>query len=280
MPSSLCFPDEEKSCFACCPPIRPPGYAHVHYKNIVKRILRENTNNFDGKEKSITPITGFSCWALGYIGNNHKLVGCMLHPARNKGIDLRYRVKYGDKCRRESCQEEKIFSSLGNNEQAFWLHLADGLDSFAYSSREYNPLFKMMGWGAYLLKTLAEGESKKVFTRDSFFSSYPIFTTKLKPGGNAYLLNRLVKRLGLGILLKDSLKGDFEHFSAVISEQLKNKYAYKPDGDFTHLLDLDPDFSSFLRISAGISRIKMETAISAKEIVDNELERLIKKISR
>lgn len=271
MPPSLCFPDGGKSCFACCPPIRPAGYDHIHYKNIIKRILRENRQDFDEKDKGITPITGFSCWALGYINNNPKLVGCMLHPAQNKGADLRYRVDYGDKCRRESCQEEKIFSLLGNHERMFWLHLADGLDSFAYSSREFNPLFKMMGWGADLLKTLAIGESEKVFTGDSFFSSYPIFMTKLKPNGNAYLLNRLVERLGFRILSMESLKKDFEQFSVNISERLMNEYGDKQDGDFTHLLDFDNGFCDFLRISAGISRIKMEVAISAKEIVDNEL---------
>ena len=37
MTVSLCFPDEEKSCFACCPPIRAAGYEHIEYKNFINR---------------------------------------------------------------------------------------------------------------------------------------------------------------------------------------------------------------------------------------------------
>lgn len=31
-------------------------------------------------------ITGFSCWALGYMDNGHKMVGCLLHPGQNGGL--------------------------------------------------------------------------------------------------------------------------------------------------------------------------------------------------
>ena len=280
IPPSLCFPDEKKSCFACCPPIRPAGYEHVLYKNIIKRILRENRQGFDRKEKSVSPITGFSCWALGYIDDHHKLVGCMLHPAQNNGVDLRYRVDYGDKCRRESCQEEKVFSLLGNDEGMFWLRLADGLDSFSYSSREFNPLFRMMGWGIDLLNLIAQREGDRVFSRDSFFSSYPIFMTKLNPRGNAYLLNRILDIGGLPTLSRESIKDDFEKFAALISERIMTEYTGSPDGIFTHQLDLDLGFLDFLRISAGISRIKKEDAISVKDIVDYELDGFIRKITK
>jgi len=71
-PCSLCAPDEEKSCFACCPPIRPPGYEHLQYTNEIKRFLRENTVSLRREQKSISPITGFSCWALGYLDDGFK----------------------------------------------------------------------------------------------------------------------------------------------------------------------------------------------------------------
>ena len=75
---TLCFPDHEKTCFACCPPIRPAGYEHIRYKNIIRRMLRENNEDFLQTKMEIIPITGFSCWALGYLDKSHKLVGCLL----------------------------------------------------------------------------------------------------------------------------------------------------------------------------------------------------------
>ena len=159
MTSSLCLPDKEKSCFACCPPIRPAGYEHIHYQNIIRRLLRENSQDFSKKVAGVIPITGFSCWALGYIDQGHRLIGCLLHPGQNHGRDLRYRVDYGNKCRREACQEAKIFSRMHGAERDFWLPLADGLDSFAYSSREKNPLFRILGWGGDILGIVAKAEA-------------------------------------------------------------------------------------------------------------------------
>ncbi|MFH0844586.1 MAG: hypothetical protein V1930_03855 [Pseudomonadota bacterium] len=116
---TLCFPDHEKSCFACCPPIRPAGYEHIQYRDILKRFLREDTESFKKRNDAIGPITGLSCWALGHMYNSFKQVGCMLHPAQNDGVDLRYRVDYGEKCSRETCREEKIFSKLDKNDRVF-----------------------------------------------------------------------------------------------------------------------------------------------------------------
>lgn len=93
--STLCVPDARRSCFACCPPIRPAGYEHIQYRNMVMRMLRENTRDFAAGGGGL--ITGFSCWALGYLDEDFRQVGCLLHPARNHGQDLRYRVGYEEK---------------------------------------------------------------------------------------------------------------------------------------------------------------------------------------
>jgi len=85
MSVTLCAPDREKSCFACCPPIRPAGYEHILYEAIVKRMLRENTKAFARGETGPAPITGFSCWALGYLDPEYRRVGCLLHPLQNAG---------------------------------------------------------------------------------------------------------------------------------------------------------------------------------------------------
>ena len=268
---NLCSPDEEKSCFACCPPIRPAHYEHIQYQQIVERFLRENRKLFHESGKTIKPITGFNCWALGYLDSDYKRVGCMLHPAQNNGEDLRYRIDYGDKCRRETCPEEKTFSSLKIKEKHFWLHLSDGLDSFSYSSRAVNPLFKMMGWGQYLLQLIAAEEANNTFLWDIFLQDYPFFSTQLAPRANAYLVNELVRRKGVHILRTENFKSEFESFALWIPQKLRQEVDIHINDPFVHQLDLDPYFSSFLRLSAEITRLNQDSALHLKKIVDNKL---------
>jgi hypothetical protein len=264
---TLCFPDGEKSCFACCPPIRPSGYEHIEYKNAIQRMLRENTSAYKTRKEGLSPITGFSCWALGYLDKACKLVGCLLHPAQNGGKDLRFSVDYGDKCRRENCPDSKIFLELDVNERRFWLHLADGLDSFAYSSIGSNPLFKMMGWGHPLLSLIARKEDGKVFTKESFFRAYPFFSTRLNPRANAYLLYQLVDKNRVDMLKTESFRERFERFSMWLSGQLKHVSSPMSGAQYTNRLGLDPRFLDFLRLSAGISRIEQEDALRLKDRV-------------
>jgi hypothetical protein len=101
-----------KNLFRLLPPIRPVGYEHIRHKNIIERMLRENTLAFNKEDRGLSPITGFSCWALGYLDEEYRRIGCLLHPFQNDGVDLRYRVDYGSKCCRESCPESKTFSDL------------------------------------------------------------------------------------------------------------------------------------------------------------------------
>jgi hypothetical protein len=268
---TLCVPDGKKSCFACCPPIRPAGYEHIQFRKSIERVLRENSEGFSKDEERITPITGFSCWALGYLDREHKLIGCLLHPGQNGGVDRRYRVDYGGKCRREICQEEKTFSELKCDEKKFWLHLADDLDSFSYSSRKINPLFPLMGWGTYLLSLIACVEGKRRFTRESFFEYYPFFQTEILPRAHSYLIRRLVVRENVKKLKDGSFGSEFQNFVGRISRRLNQELPGGSDGPHVHLLDIDRDFSDFLRLSTGMKRVKMEDAVRLKEITDEEL---------
>lgn len=273
MDHSLCLPDHEKTCFACCPPIRPAGYEHIQYSNIIKRILRENSKGFDKRKNKIIPITGFSCWALGYIDENHKLAGCLLHPDQNKGVDLRYRVDYGEKCRREFCHEARVFSELGINERIFWLHLADGLDSFSYSSRKLNPLPNMIGWGGYLLRLIASTENNRILTRGSFFKSYPFFSTSILPRANAYLINWLIKKKGTNLLKRKRFGKEFERFTRRLSHEIVDECSFRSEDPYIHRLDLDGDFKDFLRLSTPMHKLNKEKALLLKEKVDSELEK-------
>jgi hypothetical protein len=216
---SLCAPDGQKTCFACCPPIRPAGYEHIRYKTIIQRILRENTFSYNQEDRGLRPITGFSCWALGYLDKEYRRIGCLLHPVQNQGIDLRYRVDYGEKCRRESCPESETFSLLEERAKRFWLHLADGLDSFAYSSRKENPLFHMVGWGTPVLGLIPSVEGSR-YGRETFFEAYPFFQRPYLPRPPVYPAKRLIDGNTVYLLKNRGFREAFEGFCHLLSSKL------------------------------------------------------------
>jgi hypothetical protein len=267
------MPDGMKSCFACCPPIRPAGYEHLAHKNIIRRILRENTLAYSPQERGIRAITGFSCWALGYLHGGARLVGCLLHPLENQGEDLRYRVDYGDKCSRETCPEAKAFSCLGPWERRFWLALAEGLDCFSYSSRRENPLFHLLGWGSSLLGLIASERCGRPPRRESFFRDYPFFATPLSPKSCAYLLKGLLDRTRLRALESPRFRADFERLHRQICESLGHQTMGEPGDPPVHRQGLDPDFAKFLSLSLGVKRTPPHEAIRLKARVDEALER-------
>ncbi len=268
---SLCAPDQDKNCFACCPPIRPAGYEHLDHRAAVARMLRENTASFRTRGDGVSPIRGFSCWALGYLGSGYRLIGCLLHPAQNRGVDLRHRVDFGDKCRRETCPAAKVFDGLTRDAKRTWLCLAKGLDGFTYSSRKHNPLFNMMGWGREVLEWVARnGQS---FSRDDFFEAYPFFRTTLSPCGHAYLFSRiLLTSQGGGLTPSEYFRGRFERFSVDLIRVLREIPACSVQTAYTHLLPLDRSFLDFLRLSCGFKRVSLSAAVCMKAMVDRELE--------
>lgn len=270
--STLCMPDKTKSCFACCPPIRPAGYEHLCHKNIVRRILRENTHEFAREEREIRPITGFSCWALGYLDPSAALVGCLLHPLRNQGEDLRYRVDYGNKCSRETCPEARVFSCLQPEERRFWQCLSEGMDAFSYSSRKDNPLFHLLGWGPSVLGLIASTRGKRPPKWESFLQDYPFFATPLPPKACAYLLNGLLDRDRLQVLEDPLFRADFERLHGQISKSLAVEAMGEAGDPPVHLLGLDPDFADFLRLSLGIKKILPHEALRLKGRVDGILD--------
>jgi hypothetical protein len=246
---------------------------------MIKRVLRENTQAFDSKNRDINPIIGFSCWALGYLDSAHKQVGCLLHPGRNGGRDLRFRVDYGNKCERESCPEAKRFIQLGTSAQTFWMHLADGLDAFAYSSREKNPLFSLLGWGLKLLRLIPRWEGGQVYGAPSFMEAYPFFRTPLAPRGHAYLMDRVLSKEEKHLLKDKSFRSDFEAFSETWVHGKWQGFVPESHAPYTHQLDLDRDFLDFIRLSLQIHRIDEATARHLKTQVDKALQAQFKKWS-
>jgi hypothetical protein len=105
----LCQPDAYKSCGACC--------GLYNYANSTKQCLagrlRERTDRFRKTVKCPGDISGFSemikmsedqtkiydviycCEYLGFLDEEEKKVGCLLHPQQNNGSDLRDASFYG-----------------------------------------------------------------------------------------------------------------------------------------------------------------------------------------
>ena len=268
---SLCVPDLEKSCFACCPPIRPSGYEHIQYKNIMKRMLRENTSSFQPKE---SPITGFSCWALGYIDKSFKRIGCLLHPEQNKGIDLRDLTGYGEKCRRESCLEARIFERLEYKTRLFWLQFTNGLNSFSYSSRVFNPIFRLLRWGKEVLEYIAKKENYARISLNLLEEKYPFLKSRIDPRGIAYPVKFALKT---GRVMGS---GEIER----IIKRMKKQYAFymspKPEDlsksiyTYVHILDMDRDFLDFLRLGLLIKKMVPNMALMIKDNIDHMLSEM------
>ncbi len=273
---TLCSPDAEKSCFACCPPIRPSNYEHVQYRNIIKRILRENTRAFRLAPCHMKPITGFSCWALGYMDDGFKIIGCLLHPARHGGRDLRHMTGYGEKCRRESCPESRTFTELSQEAQRFFLGLTTNLDSFQYSSRRHNPLFRLLGWGAYILERVYQELSQDDCEAFTLLERYPVLLNTLYPRASAYVLRHIVDQLGT-----HAIKG--QEFGAMFAKLCRSIFAIYPelellDGNsFTHQLGMDKDFQDLIRLGMGIKKINNDAASLLKERIDQRLALFVSK---
>lgn len=269
---SLCFPDSSKSCFACCPPIRPAGYDHINYKSIINKVLLENTSGYNPEERDIRPVTGFSCWALGYLDPEYKQPGCLLHPSQNNGEDLRYRIDYGTKCVRESCHEARIFETLSEEQKHFWLRLARGMDSFEYSSRKINILYKIISWGNKILALIADRETEKNLDRSRFLQLYPFFNCTIPPKGNAYLLTYVANERGCEVLKKRGIEKSFRLFSKKLISGIKERFDRGGGPEYVHKMDMDILFTDFVRISLQIKKSEYSTIEKIMEYTDEQLK--------
>lgn len=105
----LCQPDARKSCGACC-----GLYNYVDSsRDALTRRLRERTRRFRASVKSLEDVDLFAkatltaedftkryeviycCEYLGFLDDEEKKVGCLLHPEQHNGEDLRGCSFYG-----------------------------------------------------------------------------------------------------------------------------------------------------------------------------------------
>ncbi|MBI4764206.1 MAG: hypothetical protein HY787_06345 [Deltaproteobacteria bacterium] len=105
----LCQPGAGKSCAACCGLY---NYADSSRESLTRR-LRARTRRFgemtktgDGLERYAKEISAvedlrkryeviYCCEYLGFLDEQERRVGCLLHPAQNSGIDRRVGSFYG-----------------------------------------------------------------------------------------------------------------------------------------------------------------------------------------
>lgn len=142
----LCSPGGGLSCFACCPPIRPAGYDHADHRPSLRRLFSEARQDYLAGRPP-RPVQGFVCWGLGFLDAKGRQVGCLYHPARHGGVDLRLATGYQPKCARESCPPAQAFAQLPPPARQALVGLATGLDAFAFSSPRHNPLMRLLAFG-------------------------------------------------------------------------------------------------------------------------------------
>lgn len=151
---NLCSPGLGLSCFACCPPIRPPGYDHADHTASLRRLFSEaRQEHLSGQAPG--PILGFSCPGLGFLDSAGHQVGCLYHPARHGGQDLRLATGYQPKCARESCPPARAYARLPEPARRELISLCAGLDAFSFSSRRLNPLLRLLALGPRVAREVA-----------------------------------------------------------------------------------------------------------------------------
>ncbi|MBN1829865.1 MAG: hypothetical protein JW884_12085 [Deltaproteobacteria bacterium] len=131
---NLCQPDEGKSCGACCGLY---NYRDNSRQALAER-LRRRTELFRQTSRTVKGLERFSrrigetepqeklfediycCEFLGFVDAYERRVGCLLHPGRNEGVDLRDSAFYGkDLCDGHYCPS---YSQLTSLEQQSVIH--------------------------------------------------------------------------------------------------------------------------------------------------------------
>lgn len=271
---SLCAPKPDVSCFACCPPIRPPHYDPLDYSRFLQREFAENRRHFLQSGPHHRPIVGFSCWALGFLDSRRERIGCLLHPAQNQGEDLRHLVGYDAKCRRESCRPARVFAHLPSAEQAFWLELTSGLNSFYFSSRRANPLFHILGWGAKVLDQLHLEALANGWTATELLSHRPFVTAgQWKPQAHRWLFGLALERERREQSSPQSLQQVCEKLlrEALAQAEALDQATTGAAAVFTHQLPLPTDFKDFIRLGLG----RLKTTLERASQIERHLRRLL-----
>ncbi len=234
--ASLCFPDQDKSCFYCCPPIRNPEADPLDNIEEKRCLLRANRKELQNNLADPHEISGEECWGLGFLDDQEKQAGCLLHPLRHQGHDLRHLTGYQFKCANALCREAQVFTDLSEAEQKFCLDLCQGMDSFQYSSRS-NPLMCLLAWDKEMVQIIIRDSLKNEFAvqpidkndkspnptqkSSTFTNKYEFLWQKLDFRLDAFLTLLVAGQNGLNFL-RDNLD-DYIQLRDDLFLELKNK---------------------------------------------------------
>jgi hypothetical protein len=209
---------------------------------------------------------------LGFLDPQGRTAGCLLHPARNGGQDLRDLVHYGNKCRRESCRAAQVFEELTAEGQAFWLELVRGLNPFYYSSRRANPLFHLMPWGAELLERLRKHADPSGWSVTELVYRCPFLMRKhWKPQTHRLLFQLLLDRWDTRDEWTDSIEESacrlLDGIRSLRAIQGLKCSADEEEGVWTHLAPGSPELHDFLRLEIGVRRATVGQIREAGEAI-------------
>jgi hypothetical protein len=104
----LCQPDNAKSCGACCGLYNWENHSRAALQTLlngrtalfVSAAIDGDVDGYRRRAGKLAPglklcETIYNCEFLGFVDGGRTRVGCMLHPACNRGADLRSRSFYG-----------------------------------------------------------------------------------------------------------------------------------------------------------------------------------------
>ncbi len=242
--------------------------------------LRHNSRNIDRMSSAPKPIDGWTCWALGFLDDEERRVGCLLHPARNHGEDLRHLVEFGGKCAREMCHEARVFEGLEQEERRWCLGCVSWEDSFAYSSRRSNPVFRLLAWEEVVIRGMIRRESGIPLRRERLLEEYsPLFTT-LQPRVDGYWIGRLVSNDNWTFLQRHGL-ASYLCFRDSLSHEVRGSWGERGPEDhdglpMVHVHQVPLSLSRWLKFGVGFWRASTEEMTAIMGLMEGRFEALAK----
>ncbi len=278
--ASLCFPDREKSCFYCCPPIRDPEADPLDNIEERQRQYRENRRRLAENLAAAKEIPGHSCWGLGFLDDQEKQIGCLLHPLQNDGRELRHLTGYRFKCANALCREAEVFAGLTEETKNRCLALCRGMDSFHYSSRT-NPLMRLLGWEQAMVEMVAAEMPAAADTgalqREIFLEKYGFLWQELDFRLDGWLATEIADRAGLDFLHRH--RGRTVELRRRVIDRLKepgfDKTADPAELKPSHTLAIPLSLSRLLKFGAGLWELPAGCEEKILTICETELHRFL-----
>ncbi|MBN1381558.1 MAG: hypothetical protein JXA41_07775 [Deltaproteobacteria bacterium] len=252
----LCQPDSCKSCGACC-----GLYNYVNStKAALTHRLKHRTEQFRRLVKGPGDLQAFSemikktedqvkrydviycCEYLGFIDQEQKKVGCLLHPLQNKGVDLRDVSFYG----RELCDGHfcPSYHYISNEEKRALINVID--DWYLYGLcvtdidlvKEY---FRLISEGVHEMPSA--NRFKETVLKDialKFFSLktiWPYRSEDVNRLGKYYFDGSLYMISHIDYEAMDCEKSRFDKIFVSLTSDFKNKNEVKNGEDLiqTHI---------------------------------------------